>query len=79
MMRAVVTGGSGRVLSDVDGAVIAKTGTAEYGPKEPYRTHAWMIAGKGDLAVAVFVQDGQSGSRTAGPLLRTFLNGAGRT
>jgi transpeptidase family protein/penicillin-binding protein/MecA-like transpeptidase family protein len=79
MMRAVVTGGSGRVLSDVDGAVIAKTGTAEYGPKAPFRTHAWMIAGKGDLAVAVFVQDGESGSRTAGPLLRTFLNGAGRT
>ena len=79
MMRAVVTSGSGRVLSDVDGAVIAKTGTAEYGPKEPYKTHAWMIAGKDDLAVAVFVQDGESGSRTAGPLLRTFLNGAGRT
>ena len=38
-----------------------------------------MIAGKGDLAVAVFVQDGESGSRTAGPLLRTFLDGAGRT
>jgi transpeptidase family protein/penicillin-binding protein/MecA-like transpeptidase family protein len=79
MMRAVVTGGSGRVLGDVDGAVIAKTGTAEYGPKAPFKTHAWMIAGKGDLAVAVFVQDGESGSRTAGPLLRTFLNGAGRT
>ena len=79
MMRAVVTGGSGRVLSDVDGAVIAKTGTAEYGAKEPYQTHAWMIAGKGDLAVAVFVQDGESGSRTAGPLLRAFLDGAGRT
>jgi cell division protein FtsI/penicillin-binding protein 2 len=79
MMRAVVTEGSGRVLSGVDGAVIAKTGTAEYGAKPPYRTHAWMIAGTGDLAVAVFVQDGESGSRTAGPLLRTFLNGAGRT
>ncbi len=79
MMRAVVTSGSARVLSDVDGAVIAKTGTAEYGTTTPFRTHAWMIAGKGDLAVAVFVQDGESGSRTAGPLLRTFLNGAGRT
>ena len=53
--------------------MIAKTGTAEYGAKAPYKTHAWMIAGKGDLAVAVFVQDGESGSRTAGPLLRTFL------
>jgi hypothetical protein len=79
MMRTVVTSGSGQVLRDVDGSVIAKTGTAEYGSTSPYKTHAWMIAGKGDLAVAVFVQDGQSGSRTAGPLLRTFLNGAGRT
>lgn len=79
MMRSVVTSGSGRVLDGLDGAVIAKTGTAEYGAKEPYRTHAWMIAAKGDLAVAVFVADGESGSRTAGPLLRAFLSGAGRT
>jgi hypothetical protein len=77
MMRAVVTEGSGRVLSGLDGTVIAKTGTAEYGTKQPLRTHAWMIGGQGDLAVAVFVNDGESGSRTAGPLLRAFLTGAG--
>lgn len=79
MMRGVVESGSGRVLAGLGKDVIAKTGTAEYGPKPPYRTHAWMIAAKGDLAVAVFVDDGQSGSKTAGPLLRTFLSGAGRT
>ena len=78
MMRAVVTEGSGRVLAGLDGTVIAKTGTAEYGTKAPLRTHAWMIAAQGDLAVAVFVNDGESGSRTAGPLLRTFLSGAGQ-
>jgi hypothetical protein len=78
MMRAVVTEGSGRVLSGLGGTVIAKTGTAEYGTKTPRQTHAWMIAGQGDLAVAVFVNDGESGSRTAGPLLRTFLTGAGQ-
>ena len=38
-----------------------------------------MIAAKGDLAVAVFVTDGESGSRTAGPLLRSFFSEAGRT
>ena len=77
MMRAVVTQGSGRLLDDLPGpAVIAKTGTAEYGDDEPRATHAWMIAAQGDLAVAVFVQDGDSGSKTAGPLLRTFLAGA---
>ena len=47
MMRAVVTEGSGRVLSGLGGTVIAKTGTAEYGTKTPLRTHAWMIAGQG--------------------------------
>ena len=74
MMRAVVTEGSGRVLGNLPGpAVLAKTGTAEYGTSEPLKTHAWMIAVQGDLAVAVFVNDGKSGSATAGPLLRTFL------
>ena len=74
MMRAVVTDGSGRVLGNLAGpAVLAKTGTAEYGASKPLKTHAWMIAAQGDLAVAVFVNDGKSGSGTAGPLLRTFL------
>lgn len=74
MMRAVVTEGSGRFLSDVPGdPVAAKTGTAEYGNDVPPRTHAWMIATQGDLAVAVFVDDGASGSQTAGPLLESFL------
>jgi cell division protein FtsI/penicillin-binding protein 2 len=77
MMRAVVTEGSGRVLRDLPGpAVLAKTGTAEYGTSEPLKTHAWMIASQGDLAVAVFLNDGKSGSTTAGPLLRTFLTKA---
>ncbi len=78
MMRAVVTEGSaGRVLGDLAGpAPIAKTGTAEYGDDDPPKTHAWMIAAQGDLAVAVFVADGDSGSGTAGPLLRAFLRGA---
>ena len=78
MMRAVVTQGSGQVLSGLaPPPVIAKTGTAEYGAKAPYQTHAWMIAAQDDLAVAVFVNDGESGSKTAGPLLRRFLAGAG--
>jgi len=52
---------------------MAKTGTAEYGSAAPLKTHAWMIAAQDDLAVAVFVNDGKSGSATAGPLLRAFL------
>ncbi len=74
MMRAVVERGSGSVLADLPGApVIAKTGTAEFGDKPPLPTHAWMIAGRGDLAVAVFVERGESGSQTAGPVLEQFL------
>jgi cell division protein FtsI/penicillin-binding protein 2 len=76
LMRAVVTEGSGSILLDLPGEVGAKTGTAEYG--EPaadgmLATHTWMIATQGDLAVAVFVETGVSGSGTAGPLLEAFL------
>lgn len=76
MMRAVVTEGSGAFLSSLPGEVGAKTGTAEYGAPDAsgaLPTHTWMIATRGDLAVAVFVETGESGSRTAGPLLRAFL------
>jgi cell division protein FtsI/penicillin-binding protein 2 len=77
LFRGVVTDGSGRFLSDVPGGpVSAKTGTAEYGDDTPPRTHAWMIASQGDLAVAVYVADGASGSGTAGPLLERFLRSA---
>ncbi|MBW9216365.1 penicillin-binding protein [Mumia sp. zg.B53] len=71
LMRRVVTDGSGRALAGLGGEVGAKTGTAEYG--SPVKTHAWMVATKGDLAVAVFVETGESGSQTAGPLLKRFL------
>ncbi len=74
LMRAVVERGSGEVLADLPGPpVIAKTGTAEFGNEPPLPTHAWMIAGQGDLAVAVFVERGDSGSQTAGPVLEQFL------
>jgi len=76
LLETVVDEGSARFLSDVPGDPVgAKTGTAEYGSESPPRTHAWMIAIQGDLAVAVFVEDGESGSRTAGPLLEAFLRG----
>ncbi|WP_436701109.1 penicillin-binding transpeptidase domain-containing protein [Nocardioides sp. BYT-33-1] len=77
MLRQVVTEGSGRGLADLPGPpVLAKTGTAEYADGDAVRTHAWMVAAQGDLAVAVFVQTGESGSQTAGPILEGFLRGA---
>ena len=78
MLRAVVTSGSGRALLDVPGApVIAKTGTAEFTRNGRLLTHAWMVAAQGDLAVAVYVEEGSSGSGTAGPILEAFLRQAG--
>jgi cell division protein FtsI/penicillin-binding protein 2 len=77
LMRGVVTRGSGSFLASLPGApVLAKTGTAEFGTQAPLQTHAWMIAARGDLAVAVFVDVGDSDSSTAGPLLERFLRGA---
>ena len=76
MMEGVVTSGSGRVLSVLGPGVGAKTGTAEFGDPRPdgsLATHAWMIAFDGDLAVAVFVEKGASGSGVAGPVLLDFL------
>jgi cell division protein FtsI/penicillin-binding protein 2 len=76
MLRGVVTGGSAAFLADLPrDPVIAKTGTAEFGTDDPPETHAWMVAAQGDLAAAVFVDVGESGSRTAGPLLESFLRG----
>ncbi|WP_340538952.1 penicillin-binding transpeptidase domain-containing protein [Nocardioides sp. GXZ039] len=77
LLRGVVTSGSGRFLQDVPGEdIIAKTGTAEFEDGGKLKTHAWMIAAQGDLAVAVFVDEGSSGSGTAGPILEEFLRAA---
>ncbi|MCL3862248.1 penicillin-binding transpeptidase domain-containing protein [Actinotalea sp. K2] len=78
MMRAVVTEGGATFLVDTPGPeVLAKTGTAQFGSGPELRNHAWMIAVQGDLAIAVFVEEGDYGSTTAGPLLEQLLAVAG--
>lgn len=73
LMSAVTTEGSGRTLRGL-GKVLSKTGTAEYDKGDgELGLHAWMVGAQGDLAVAVFVADGQGGSATAGPILKSFL------
>jgi hypothetical protein len=37
-----------------------------------------VIAAQGDLAVAAFVEDGDGGAQTAGPLVADFLTKAGK-
>ena len=78
MMRAVVTSGHAGFLAAVPGAPVgAKTGTAEFGDENPPKTHAWIVAVHGDLAVAVFVEEGGLGATVSGPLLKEFLTAAG--
>jgi cell division protein FtsI/penicillin-binding protein 2 len=78
MLRQAVTDGSASGLADVPGPpVIAKTGTAEFEGDEGLQTHGWMVAAQGDLAVAVFVELGESGSQAAGPIIEGFLRAAG--
>lgn len=80
LMFGVVTDGSSAFLQDVPGDPVgAKSGTAQYGDDDPPATHAWMIAFQGDLAVAVFVEVGDYGTATAGPILEDFLRLAGET
>jgi cell division protein FtsI/penicillin-binding protein 2 len=72
LMRSVVTAGTARSLDLAGLPVYAKTGTAEYG-SVPTRTHAWLVGFRGDLAFAVLVEDGESGSRNAAPVVAAFL------
>ncbi|MBO0843649.1 MAG: penicillin-binding protein, partial [Nocardioides sp.] len=74
IFRQVVTSGTGRGLKSIPGGpVIAKTGTAEFDKKGKRLTHTWMIAAQDDLAVAVYVDEGTTGSATAGPIVESFL------
>ena len=82
-MRDVVNapraGGRRARLKEV--TVAAKTGTAEYGSRSNRRKHTWMIAyapfEAPEIALAVLVEDGESGGLTAAPvvaaLLRTYF------
>jgi len=75
LMRAVVTEGTAGVLSGLGGDVGAKTGTAEVGGGKP--NNGWMVAYRGDVAVAVWVEGGITGGRSAGPIVKSFLAAAG--
>ena len=75
-MADVVRVGSGRRLQEV-GVEYAKTGTAEFGTANPPKTHAWMVAGRGDLAIAAYNEEGPSGSTHAAPFIIAFLKAYG--
>lgn len=81
-MRQVVELGSGRDAA-VDGvAVCGKTGTAEVGSGDRKRKNTWFIAfapmEAPTVALAVVVEDGESGGRTAAPIAGAVLREAFR-
>ncbi|WP_239083853.1 penicillin-binding transpeptidase domain-containing protein [Asanoa ishikariensis] len=73
MMRQVVTSGTATALKDVPGgAVSGKTGTAEF-DDNPEHTHAWFVGWQGDIAFAVFVENGGGSGTTAVPAAERFI------
>lgn len=75
MMRGVVTDGTSRALASVPGPPVrAKTGTAEFGSEDQPHTHAWVIAARADIAVAVLVEgSGGSGGEVAARVAARFF------
>lgn len=79
LMRSVVESGTGIALRDVPGGpVYGKTGTAEFVTGRPDATHAWFVGWQGDVALAVFVENGGGGSAVAVPVAEAFLRGLPR-
>ena len=74
LMRQVVTDGTGTVLRDAPGgAVRGKSGTAEFGSKNPPQTHAWFVGYQDGVAFAALVEEGKSGGGVAAPVVKEFL------
>ncbi|MFJ8823151.1 penicillin-binding transpeptidase domain-containing protein [Streptomyces sp. NPDC102467] len=72
LMRATVTEGTAHVLADLPGEIGAKTGTAEVSEGEP--NNGWLVARRGNVAVACVVEQGVTGGGSAGPILHSLLS-----
>lgn len=72
MLRATVTDGTADVLSGLPGEIGAKTGTAEV--SEEQDNNGWLVAHRGNVAVACVVEEGVTGGGSAGPVLRSLLS-----
>lgn len=71
LMRHVVAAGTGTAAQVPGEPVAGKTGTAEY-TASGSPTHAWFIAFRGDLAIAVLVESGGFGGEVAAPAAGRF-------
>lgn len=77
LMRLVVEQGTGTAARLSGAPVHGKTGTAEFGVDRPPRTHAWFVGFRGDLALAVVVEDSGFGGVVAAPLAREVFRQVG--
>ena len=77
MMREVVTDGTATGVKGVPGEPIyGKTGTAEY-DNDPAHTHSWFMGFRGDIAFAVFVENGGQSTDAAVPIAGKFFTTLG--
>ncbi|MFE7301894.1 penicillin-binding transpeptidase domain-containing protein [Streptomyces sp. NPDC057579] len=74
MMRATVTDGTAKVLDGLPGGIGAKTGTAEVTEGAP--NNGWIVAHRGNVAIACVVEQGKTGGASAGPVVRSLLSDA---
>lgn len=72
-MRAVVTSGTGTPANLPGLPVYGKTGTAEHGSGPNPPTDAWFAAFRGQVAIAVVVEDAGFGETAAVPVAAKFL------
>ncbi|MCT7356595.1 penicillin-binding transpeptidase domain-containing protein, partial [Streptomyces sp. 15-116A] len=72
LLRATVTDGTADVLADLPGEIGAKTGTAEVSAAQD--NNGWMVAHRGNVAVACVIEEGGTGSGSAGPVLHSLLS-----
>lgn len=72
LLRATVTEGTARVLAGLPGEIGAKTGTAEVSDEQD--NNGWMVAHRGNVAVACVVEEGVTGGGSAGPVIRELLS-----
>jgi len=77
-MRAVVTSGTGTGANLPGTPVYGKTGTAEHGTGTNPPTDAWFAAFRGNIAVAVLVEDAGFGAKAAVPVAASFLSAVTR-
>ncbi|MEU3732075.1 penicillin-binding transpeptidase domain-containing protein [Streptomyces sp. NPDC033538] len=72
LMRDTVTDGTAHVLADLPGEIGAKTGTAEVSDDQD--NNGWLVAHRGNVAVAVVVEEGITGGGSAGPVVHSLLS-----